>query len=83
MKRVVFYTKENCLLCEEVDVLLEMYAAMYSFIIERRDIYTNDDWLEAYHLTIPVVEIADEQIMSPDINSETLSQFLESHFLNE
>ncbi len=81
MKTVNFYTKEICSLCEEAEALLLMFQQDFSFNIEMRDIYTNDDWLEAYHLRIPVVEIGEEQIDCEEMNYDNLRRFLKQHML--
>lgn len=57
MLKILYYTKENCALCDEAYSLLLMLQDHYPFQIETRDIYTNDTWLEEYQLIIPVVQI--------------------------
>lgn len=76
MTRVLFYTKNKCQQCDEIDALLTVLQTEYQFKIERRDIYTNDEWLERYHLTIPVVEVNGESLNSNEITYETLEQLL-------
>lgn len=76
VNRILFYTRENCLLCEEALVLLDLFRADYKFEIEIRDIYKNDAWLEIYQLIIPVIEINDRQLSGADINFETLEQLI-------
>ncbi len=80
MNQVLFYTKENCLLCEDAMVLLELLQAHYQFEIEIRDIHKNDAWLESYQLSIPVIEINDRQLFGADVNFEKLEQFIKAKY---
>lgn len=70
--KVLFYTKENCLLCEEAYTLLELLQNKYEFEIETRDIYTNDEWLEKFQIMIPVIQAGDEIVVGNEINLERL-----------
>ena len=70
--KVFFYTKENCLLCEEAYTLLELLQNKYEFEIETRDIYTNDEWLEKFQIMIPVIQAGDEIVVGNEINLERL-----------
>ncbi|HLQ74089.1 MAG TPA: glutaredoxin family protein [Bacillota bacterium] len=80
MRRVIFYTKDDCLLCEEALILLEMYENVYNYTIEIRDIETNDEWLDAHFLAIPVVEVNDETLMSDKVTSHSLDALFQKHF---
>lgn len=63
MKKVIFYSKENCPLCDKgLDVLKEVQKEI-SFQYEVVDIYKDDALLELYQIMIPVVKI-DEDIVS-------------------
>ena len=75
--KVIFYTKENCQLCDEAYSLLEIMQGSYDFEIESRDIYTNDEWLEEYQIIIPVVKIHDDVLIGNDINIEKLAGIFE------
>lgn len=74
MKQVIFYTKEVCSLCEDALALLLIFQREYNFKIEERDIYTNDEWLEKYHLRIPVVEINGQQIDCEEMSFDALER---------
>lgn len=76
MTHVLFYTKENCPLCEEAYSLLTLLQRDYIFTIEKRDIYTNDAWLEMYQLQIPYVQIKDVGLNVEQINIDTLEKAL-------
>lgn len=79
MAKVILYMKDICPLCDEVRDLLLTLQHEYAFELEERDIYTNDEWLEAYHLNLPVVEINHEQIDYSSIDYVSLEQFLQKH----
>lgn len=71
---VDFYTKPNCLLCDDALAKLELLQQMYSFQINICNIHERDDWLEKYFLHIPVVEIEDIIITGDEIDFERLEK---------
>lgn len=76
MTHVLFYTKENCPLCDEALSLLMLLQHDYTFTIEERDIYTNDTWLEKYQLLIPYVQIHNTGLNAEEITVDTLEDAL-------
>ncbi|WP_368652627.1 glutaredoxin family protein [Ornithinibacillus sp. 4-3] len=80
MRQVIFYQKNNCTLCDEASALLEVFQMEYEFSVEKRDIDTNDEWLLAYLIQIPVVEIAGEQLNCEQIDYTSLDCFFRKHF---
>ncbi|MGJ9457574.1 glutaredoxin family protein [Oceanobacillus sp. CF4.6] len=68
MQRVIFYTKEACSLCEDAEALLSLFKGEFPYELEKRDIYSNDKWLEEYHLQIPVIEIEGKQLNCEELN---------------
>ena len=76
MKKVQFFTKENCLLCDETEVLLEAMQAVYPFLIEKIDIYEDDVLLEKYQIEIPVVKLGDVELNSTQLTFENLEAML-------
>ncbi|MFC4557464.1 glutaredoxin family protein [Virgibacillus kekensis] len=76
MRDVIFYTKENCSLCDDAESLLDILKSDYPMEIEERDIYTNDEWLEEYQLLIPVVQIGDVTIDCEEMSYEALEEAL-------
>jgi glutaredoxin len=79
VQKVIFYTKEVCSLCDDAKALLLMFQREYPFELEERDIYTNDEWLEKYHLLIPYVQINDSTLNCEEINIDALEQLLQDH----
>lgn len=76
MMDVIFYTKENCSLCEDAHALLTVLQHDYPFTIEERDIYTNDEWLEEYQLLIPYVKINAVELNCEQVNFDSLDAAL-------
>lgn len=76
---IIFYTKEVCSLCEDAEGLLSAFSTEFPHTLEKRDIYTNDEWLEKYHLLIPVIEINGEQLNCEEISYDAVKAFLEKH----
>ncbi|HLR54983.1 MAG TPA: glutaredoxin family protein [Pseudogracilibacillus sp.] len=76
---VIFYTKQNCPLCEEAYLLLELFEEAYALDIEVRDIYTNDAWLEAYQISIPVIQIKDTILTANDMDVQRIEGALQRH----
>lgn len=74
---VIFYTHAACGLCEEAETILDILSSIYDLTIEVRDIYTKDEWLEAYVLAVPVIEIAEKQFMYPNMTIESILNFIE------
>ncbi|MEI4801273.1 glutaredoxin family protein [Bacillus sp. NPDC077411] len=59
---VILYTKEECGLCQKAKQLLQELKDEYVFDLKEIDIYEDEQLLEKYHLTIPVVEIEGEEV---------------------
>lgn len=80
MLQVDFYTKEDCLLCEEALTLLETLRDIHPFNLNICDIHERDDWMEAYFLLIPVVAIKDEILYGEKLNlidmDKTIQKYL-------
>lgn len=78
MVDVILYTKENCQLCTEAEHILLLFEDRYSFRLEKRDIYSNDEWLEKYQLEIPVLEVNGKQLHYEEINIASVETLLQS-----
>ncbi len=68
MKKVVFYTKEKCLLCDEAFELLQVIQDIEPFQLEIKDIYEDDNLLEEYQLIIPVIKIDEAELFGNSID---------------
>lgn len=76
MIHINFYTKNHCPLCDEALALLEMLKSDYPYTLEMRDIYTDDNWLEKYQFSIPVVSIDGKELDCEEISLESLEDTL-------
>jgi glutaredoxin len=74
--KVVFYSKENCPLCDKgLDVIKEIQTEI-PFTYEKVDIYEDDQLLELYQLMIPVVKIGDEVVSYGILDKEAIRKRL-------
>jgi glutaredoxin len=62
LKKVTFYSKENCSLCDKGLAILQNIQKEISFDVEIVDIYKDDQLLELYQIMIPVVKIDNELV---------------------
>jgi len=72
LQKVIFYTKDNCLLCDEAYSLVEVLSYDYPFEVEKIDIYSDDALLEKYHLLIPVVKINGRELVGEELTFEKI-----------
>lgn len=76
---IIFYTKEICSLCDDAEMLLELLEPEFPHTIEKRDIYSNEEWLKEYQLLIPVIEVNKEQLHVEEINYDRVKELLNKH----
>jgi glutaredoxin len=57
MRTVVLYGREGCCLCDDAREILLRVQARRPFVLEERDIESDDELLRAYLERIPVVTI--------------------------
>ncbi|GAA0499324.1 hypothetical protein GCM10008986_28090 [Salinibacillus aidingensis] len=69
---IIFYTKENCPLCDEARSLLMLLQTEYEFNIEEKDIYQDDQLLEKYQISIPVIRVDGEEIDGSQMNLQQI-----------
>jgi glutaredoxin len=62
MRTVVLYGREGCCLCEDAREVLERVRASHPFVLEERDIDSDDGLFRAYLERIPVVVIDGEEV---------------------
>jgi glutaredoxin len=77
MKKITFYTKQNCPLCEEAKSLLQIFQADHDFEIEEIDIYSDERLLEKYQISIPVVKWGEYELDGSEMDYVQLTQFFE------
>ncbi len=71
MLNVTMYTKENCPLCDEAELLLKDLQQELSFSYSKVDIYQNEELLEQYQLMIPVISINGETADFGQVSKKT------------
>lgn len=79
MQKLFFYTKENCLLCDEAYSLVELLIADYPVEVEVIDIYTDDELLEKYHVDIPVVKLNGQTLIGNELTIDRIDSLLNKH----
>ena len=77
MRTVVIYGRDGCCLCEEALELLERVRAAHPFVLEQRDIESDDRLLAAYLERIPVVTIDGVEAFELFVDEAELNRRLE------
>jgi thiol-disulfide isomerase/thioredoxin len=75
-KKVVFYTKLHCPLCDEAHKLLQELQKEVPFQIQIVNIYEDDALIEKYGLMIPVIQVEGEEIDYGKISIEKIKKAL-------
>ncbi|MBU7595082.1 MULTISPECIES: glutaredoxin family protein [Bacillaceae] len=76
MKEVIFYSKENCSLCDKgLAIILELQKE-FDFEYKVVDIYQDDKLLEKFQIMIPVVEIAEEVVTYGILDKDSIRKRL-------
>lgn len=76
MKQVLFYTRNQCGLCEDAKITLKLLQDELEFEIIEIDIEETDELTERFGLMIPVVELDGEILQYGQIDYFTLSKRL-------
>jgi len=72
MHRVLFYTKADCPLCDEADVLLARLQGEYGFTIQKVDISSDSELFERYKFTVPVIVVGNGLTVEAPVTEERL-----------
>lgn len=76
MKKVVFYSKENCPLCDKGLAIIHELQEEFNFEYEVVDIYQDDELLEKFQIMIPVVEIEEEVVSYGNLDENSIRKRL-------
>src|SRR5699024_4235610 len=76
MLQVIFYTKDDCPLCDEAEALFLIQESDYNVAVEKRDIHTNDERRDRYELQILVIDINGKQLPCEVISYHSLEQLI-------
>ncbi|MDO8673232.1 MAG: glutaredoxin family protein [Dehalococcoidia bacterium] len=78
LRRIKFYTKDGCHLCEEAWKMFTVVAGEFSFAITQVDITTDPQVYERFKYTIPVVEVDGEAVIGGLFSMDDLREALAS-----
>jgi Glutaredoxin-like domain (DUF836) len=76
MTTVVVYARPGCHLCEDALVLIEQVRSRVPFVLEQRDIESDDEWFKRYLERIPVVEVEGQELFELFVDAEQLEEML-------
>jgi hypothetical protein len=74
MKEVVLYGRDGCHLCEDALVMIEEVATRVPFVLEQRDIESDDALLARYLERIPVVTIDGVECFELEFDAEAFER---------
>lgn len=72
MYRILFYTKDDCPLCNEAEALLARLQDEYRFTFETVDIASNGELFQQYRHTVPVVAVGNGMTVEAPLTEERL-----------
>lgn len=78
MSKIQFFTKQDCLLCDEALDLVKLVIDQYDVQLEIVDIYTSDTLLEKYQLQIPVLKVKDEELYGEALTYDKIETLVQS-----
>lgn len=76
MPNIYFYNRKQCGLCDEALAIVRIMQSLYDVEVEIRDIESNEDWFEAYHLEIPVIEGAGKFLLGNAMSYDEIEAFI-------
>jgi glutaredoxin len=74
--RITFYTRKDCLLCDEAAHLLRRLAPEFGLEVEEVDIETDPALLERYKESIPAIALDGEPLLSAPLDESRLRAVL-------
>jgi glutaredoxin len=75
-KSIILYTTLGCHLCEEAEQLLNQVEIPENTTIQKRDIIDNQQWLDKYRISIPVLASNGKELNWPFTKIQ-IQQFLQ------
>ena len=72
MVKLLFYTRQNCHLCETAKAAVREMQKYHDFELEFRDVDQHPDWVNAYGDEVPVGIIGDRKIFKLHVKEEQL-----------
>jgi glutaredoxin len=80
VRTVTLYSKPDCHLCEDALQKLREVRAELGFVLDVRDITTEDALHRAYFERIPVVTLDGEELFEYFVDAETLRERLRAPY---
>ncbi|HEX4107644.1 MAG TPA: glutaredoxin family protein [Solirubrobacteraceae bacterium] len=78
LPRLVIFSRSGCCLCDDARRVLQRVQSEHPFVLEERDIETDDALLKAYFERIPVVELDGEHLSDHFVDERALRERLQS-----
>ncbi len=78
MKTIKLYSTIACHLCEQAEALIDNVGIPENYVLVKRDILDNQQWLEKYRVLIPVIEFDGNELLWP-FNEKQLKTFFVLH----
>ena len=76
MARITFYTRKDCLLCDEAAHLLRRLAPEFGLEVEEVDIETDPALLERYKESIPAIALDGDPLLSAPLDESRVRMVL-------
>jgi glutaredoxin len=76
VRTVVLYSREGCCLCDDARSILERVRERRPFVLEERDIESDEGLFKAYLERIPVVMIDGEEVFDLFVDEPELERRL-------
>ena len=73
---VVLYGRPDCHLCEQALAVIERVRLRVTFVLEQRDIESDDELFKRYLERIPVIEVDGEELFEFFVDEDALEAAL-------
>jgi hypothetical protein len=73
---LILYGRPGCHLCEDALAQIERVRARVPFVLEQRDIESDDEWFKRYLERIPVVEVEGQELFELFVDAGQLEEML-------
>ena len=74
MVKLIFYTRQNCHLCEVAKALVCELQEYHDFQVEIRNVDDHPDWIRVYGDEVPVGIIDDRKVFKYRVKEDQLRQ---------
>ena len=74
--KIIFYTKNNCPLCDKAEGTLEPFIRKYNILVHKINISDDQDAYQKYRHMVPVIEFPDDMILWGRIEGDDIKNAL-------